>query len=330
MLTLHIDNHPEYKQHTLLDLSRFNIKNIDKYENIKNNECLVSSKPDNDIYYLSQPATKGTYIYLLDSLKCINMVRDYDSELARKAIDLNIFKFNHVIFGNRTEDIIYNMDPDKKYIFKPMLYARSVGKFITDKTMFVDMYGLASRKVLIKSLINIPDNDRYLDDKKEDNELFIKHFNLSLGDYRDDNEKYIVRSRLSSDTHFYMQEVVDFTHEFRILCFKGTKGKDFVVEYREGYGPLDNRMRKHVVSRLSKYMSKKLEKTILNKAEEFVNKIRHIAVSLDIYYDDKTKEYGMFEYSTQFGIDYDKKIISKIKKQYNKAFNLEIEKLTKV
>lgn len=322
----------------LLNLSKFNLKPIQSLDTYIN-EAFNTSKKDNRIFFLSSLYSEPNLSLMLKYRKCINMVREHDTELISNIKQLNIFKTGDVIYANHMENIIYEMSPDKQYIFKPILYARSVGKFITDKETLTEMYLLATQKRHVTDVLStnkekkkwLTDNQSvWLKDTPECNEFFIKHYNLSLGAYRNDDEKYIVRKRLTMSGQVYLQEVVDFTHEFRILCFKGTKGKDFVVEYREGYGPNDNRERTHVVSRLKKYIGKKYEKIILDKAEEFVNATEHMAISLDIYFNTKNNDFGMFEYSTQFGIVYPKDILRKISKQFNKAFDLEIKKLTKV
>ena len=141
-----------------------------------------------------------------------------------------------------------------------------------------------------------------------------------------DNEDGLLARAIDSDG-YYLQELADVSSEFRVLYMKGVDPDDYIVEYRTGYAPNSTAARKHTVLRhggLLEYVSSDTAGTMRNAVRRLGDYVNTPALSVDVFVD-TDGALGIFEHSTQFGIDYSRGTLADLSSQYTSAMGAAIK-----
>ena len=234
----------------------------------------------------------------------IDLKRESEIKLHMKLKSLSNIKVPDIMFSNTDAALYRHMDINKNYMLKTLWQARSLGKAVVN----------------LELMLRISEDLTYDD---FDCEKFNRKYKLDLGETRDNTEKCILFNSLKN-YNYYLQDLVEFDKEYRVLYFTGSDIYDYVVEEREGYSVLDNRERKHSV-----ITAKYIPEFILNSIKDFGDKSGCPALSFDIAYNKELNTWYVFEYSVQFGIQYDTDTLNKIKKQFTKAMILKYDEVKK-
>jgi len=284
---------------------------------------------DDDIYLLT--GINSNYVVnsgisnmrinnIMSYKKVIPMLRVKDTDKIMMSKYHDIIDTPTTYFSNNFKTTVNMLENDKEYIVKVTEQARSIGKHV-----FKDKYEIMHYLNVINGETEICDIDDISSNKFYD--VVNEYFNINVGRIYTDDEKYLLHKQVIQN-RVVVQEVVEFSHEFRILYFKGTESSEFVVENRIGYSPSSEEERKHEVVDLSDIIPEQTAKLIKEKCKLFGDSLSYVMLSLDIYYNEKDDTFGMFEYSQQFGVDYEKDIIEKISKQMSNAVYNEIKCFT--
>lgn len=209
---------------------------------------------------------------------------------------------NFILFcANIPNRILLAMDKTKRYMVKPEYGARSIGMAIVTYSELVDM---------------LMDIQMFKIDKAKFNTKYdVKTGNLCD---KDENEVYKLYNALE-DSMFHLQEVVDFTEEYRVIYTYGSHVSDWVIEKRYGYRCDSTVDRHHTV--VSNDGWSVLPQHVLERLKEFGDKSRAPWLSFDIYVTKRSVtspsqdiEWGVFEYDTMFGIQYPQNTHLKLEK----------------
>lgn len=267
---------------------------------------LIDSKKYNivsfkDINYIDDSMGKLLYFKTLDNSiddtpqlqwyesKVIDMCRVHDLIMMNQIKEANINIPKWYWFRDGLERHLGNIDKDKYYILKVFNQARSMGKMIVNYDMLSKMhYG--------------PQYENYED--------FNKEFNIDVGDINNDDEKAITLNCIKNNS-FYISELANITKEYRIVYIETMGAGDLVIEERKGYCPNSKEDRKHTVIDTNKF-----RKDIRKKLLSFAKNLNKVTLSFDVYIT-PDNEWGLLEYSTQFGMAYEPKIIKHMGTFYN-------------
>ena len=309
-------------QFTLLDNTKLNIIHIDLIDLIHDG----NNKPFVLLFNVDNNMLQSTYKHLFN---IIDITRQHDLIELNSLIQLDIFKVPKYYYSATLKHLIpLILNIDTPLIFKSFNQARSMGKHIVNNGY--DAIKLLKQARSILPLQNGIYKNQYLCNLKNANEIFNKVFDVDYGDIRDNYEKDILyRSVSNVNLEFILQEIVEFTTEYRILYMYGVSESEYIIEQREGYQPHSKEKRTHKIILYEEFIQINNGSEILVKTKELGNKLGYPAISLDIYYNANSAnyKYGIFEYSTQFGIDYDKDILIKLSQQYTHAILLKIGEL---
>jgi len=306
------------------------------HKKTKKDFLLYTGLCDNFIY-------DGTHLQLAmlqKNFKVINTIRMHDivnlTLLSDVLVRIKEKRITNVHIPNwyyNTEnirDVFTSLPSDKPLYIKALNQARSVGKHrIKNKFVLMEMFSIIDGNTQINKHENydlLPDGLKSKNTK--DGELTADIFNILFGidtrTAKNGGEVEMIYNSLLNN-NYYIQEAVSncpkTSLEFRILYFRGTEPKDYVVEERFGYSPNSSVERVHTV--INK--EHPLFKEIINISKHVGDSINLPAISLDLHYDKTTQQYSIFEYSVQFGVSYKAKVLKKISKQYSKAIALEME-----
>jgi len=207
-------------------------------------------------------------------------------------------------------DAYYNrLDWDKQYMYKAFNQARSVGKKIVD----------------IETLKNM-----YYDTDLETVEFNAK-YNIDTTTTRSGAEEDIFKNSLRTN-NYYLSEVIDVKHEYRVLWVETmTDVTDLVVKERHGCAPNSDVERTSELiapGNINPGVPVKTNLAILKKLMRFASSLGKLTISMDLYVD-KDGNYGLFEYSTEYGIEYDKETLKKLRGFYTNALTKRHELLLK-
>ena len=271
--------------HFLVDSNRFEV--ID---------TLTMTNDDKDttgIIYTSDTAmyVNNPYIGLL----CYNNIVFTEYHDLIQINMLNRFGINtpKTYFSKYYGSYINILEDDVRYIIKPFGAANSGGKVIVDKKTLFDM----SSKIY------------------EDDELLEK-FNINDKIW-DPEDRGLLNSALKNDA-YYIQEVVDFEVEYRVIYIKGMGLNDIVVEKRDNY--LTEDAKHYVVNTYS--IDVNIRKTLKN----FATKHNLLATGFDVYVN-SDGSWGVFEFSPGYGLNYYYKEYVKLRNYFNNMLENEIERI---
>lgn len=230
----------------------------------------------------------------------IKAIREHDLVMLRRLSNSNVLVphyIHHRNVGNYMGSMLHNVE----YLLKTFESARSVGQ------MFVNKYNIIS-------IIDYAKGHSW--------EEFNNKYDVDISTCNDDVEK----AKLHSDIlegDFFLMKVEVFNEEYRILYFRDTPSENFIIERRKGYQVNSKEKRKHKCVDLNKTH---LTKHILEWIKDFGDEHDSPFLSFDVYVK-KSGEIGIFEYSTQFGIEYDEKTMNKLYLQFNNAIDKEIREM---
>ena len=239
---------------------------------------------------------------LSDNNTIIDLRRPHDSIMLRNIMRTDIFKHRHIIDDVTMLGYTSRMR-DHKYILKVRHQARGIGKAVVTRTDLISMQLDAHNDIPASEF-----NDKY---------------NIDNRAATDVKEREKVYNAIKS-CDFYLEELVEFMVEFRVIYVEGVPACDYIVEQRYNYSPLSNLDKTR--DTVSKFNIDNLPyyNNMLAKAKLFGDEIGLMSISLDLYIT-KCGEIGIFEYSTEFGIDYPDDVLGKLSAQYSKSLKLAIE-----
>jgi len=258
------------KLHIDEDWDQFNILGTG-YEVIQSKENFVvdSDKIDGAIYIKTNRAS-----WFSCKPNVIDMTREHDLDMLESVVRAGIAT-PHYMYVNNAWKLFRNMQYGKEYMLKSFDSARSVGQVKCTKESI--------HEILDDALHMTPSD-------------FNDKHNIDVRTARDDSERYYLHTQIKSH-NVYVSEVVDFSHEYRVLYFEGTQSNDFIVKERFGYQVGSDIARKnHVVD------SSAIDAEILFKIKEFGDNHPSPMLSFDVYIL-PDGGWGVFEYSTQFALD---------------------------
>ena len=124
----------------------------------------------------------------------------------------------------------------------------------------------------------------------------------------------------------YLSEIVDYECEFRVLYFQGADSKNCIIKSRTNYGiqASEKAVNEEIDHTTANNMG--LTESILEELYDFGDSTEFPMLSFDVYVD-KDGNYGLFEYSTQFGIYYSNHALKQIRKDMTKAMEIAINEV---
>lgn len=219
----------------------------------------------------------------------IDMIREHDLVMMQQ---IKVAGFNIPNWYYNTDSLIgyiQQLDWDKKYMLKCFNQARSMGKKVVDI-------------MLLKKMSTAKVKD-YIE--------FNQQFDIDVGCINEETEQAITYNRIIAN-QYYLMDFIDIDKEYRVVYIEGMQDYDLVIEERFGYGPNSEHDRKHI------QCDHCLPKTFKKKLINFCKKLGKFTMSIDVYVD-HDGNYGLLEYSTQYGIEYDKETLMHMKSFYNAA-----------
>lgn len=205
------------------------------------------------------------------------------------------------------------MNKMKKYMIKPEYGARSMGMYIVDYNLLYSM----SQDIELFGLT-----------KKEFSEKYKTANNGNINK-RNDSELHSLYNALKSSSYM-LQEVVDVEDEYRVIYTYGSNEVDWVIEKRKGYRCDSVEKREHMV--VDNKQWKEIPQYVLDTLKSFGDKSGAPWLSFDVYITKRDMvsgkaEWGVFEYDTQFGIDYPNDVCKRLEKQMSDALEYRIDEL---
>lgn len=284
-IPLYISNN--WEQYNLLDPSVFTV--------VPNMVPKIINGKLTNVYVITTVQSHFKDVYT--AMPAINMYRkhefEYLNDLQQAGITVPPYYYS---YGSEIISTVDNfMD---LYMVKTFMQSRSMGKDIVTVDILEKMIECVEQR-----------DSNY----KEFNDIFA----IDVGKTKTDNEDATLYNAIKHRV-FYLSKIVEFHKEYRILYMKGIDPSEYIVEYREGYKPRDP------IERLHKPIDDFDREDILNKIKEFGDSSGSPALSFDVYIQDGG-EWGCFEYSTQFGVDYPLAELVKIRKQFTEAMLLAIK-----
>lgn len=281
-----------------VDVNQWMLINRKKYNVFKEKKDLIigSNYKDDDNIYINME--RNSLLSHMNNV--INMVREHDIDMLKKLKLFNINVPEYIYCGN-FNDYLSLMKDNKNYMLKSFDSARSLGQMVvTRETIFeayTDMCGLKW-------------------------EEFNEKYKIDTRTAYNDIERSFCHSALANGK-FYLSEEQKFDKEYRFLYFDGIKAEDMIIEERYGYKVNSDEERSHKVIDIN---DDKFLCEIGQKLIEFGICHTSPMLSFDVWV--TGDEWGLFEYSTQFGClytGYNKKLFL----QFNKALELNIKNLKK-
>jgi len=287
----------------LLDRNKYNVIDNVKRPDFKYDDDVdetVITIPENTLFIQTREDSRK-FSFLKNSINCI---REHDLIMLDYA--KHYFIIPSYIFCNDVFGYLGCMKPNTNYMLKSFYTARSTGKmYVTDTNMYEaiqDSYSLSYADFNAKWNI---DTSTCISEK----EIAQCHSVLSTG---------------SND--FYLSEVVDYTAEYRIIYTAGTDYRNYTVCRSHGTKPgsKEKRMYEDIPPNRLDY---KLFEGILSIVKDLGDGQECPVLSLDIWYDNTTNRFGLFEYSQEFGFIYGADHYLRLKEQINNTFDMISRKL---
>jgi len=256
-------------------------------------------------------AMDDTYRATKEYYKNYDWSRLPDILAIKKVMELGIFKIPRTFFSNSYLMLANMLEPDKEYYVKGNYVARGIGKFKGKRDDIIKMFKIVNNMPIE---MVIPDS-KYrgkISTYPNEGDVFNKIFNIDPGNVRDEKERYMLYSKLKNQES-HIQEAIDVKYEFRILA---TYNGNVYVEKREGYGYKSKEKRKHTLISLKVFegiVGKNKARSVIEKSKLFVKELKYPIISIDVWID-KNDDYGVFEWSTEFGLEYPDDIIKDLEK----------------
>lgn len=295
----------EFTHTCLIDGNKFEVLRNGEYKEVFG----TIGKHHDKIWYMltEELGVRSPSEKMYDPSTIIDTVRPHDLEMLYNISNLNI-NTPKWIHSSNCMDYVRELSNNKNYMLKVFNQARSMGK-------------LRLTYEEITKLIYI-NRDYPLDGSntiKEETVLrFNSDYNVDVGKTNHYHEERVTLVGISENS-YYLQELVDIKEEYRVVYIKGMDTKDLVIEHRHGYSPNSSEERTHKVVDNSE-----LSHGILGRLILFAEQLGKFTLSFDVYIDNDDN-WGLLEYSTQYGVEYPIDTIEHLKKFYNKAL-LEITK----
>ncbi len=277
----------------LLNSDKYKFKTITSLDGMLNNFIF----DNNDYLEADKLILSGFNSKLeLEDLKFVvfDWRRKSDLDMLKDIVRYTYFTIPKTYFSNGTIRILCKLDFDKEYYVKAKKQARGVGKYCGKPLELREM---------------IKDIRIFRIEKEEFNEKY----KIDVGNVRYEDEKYVLYKALASNEYFYLQEKVEFDAEYRIVaCFNGF----IIIEKREGYEYNSKEQRKHykiTLEEFKKELGSRLSERILEESKRFITKLKYPAISLDVWVNKEKEEIGLFEWSSEFGIEYDSKTLGHLR-----------------
>jgi len=226
-------------------------------------------------------------------------------------LELGIFKIPRTFFSNNYLMLASMLEPDKEYYVKGNYSARSMAKYKGKRDDIIKMLEIVSNAP-IEAIIPDSEYKGVISTYPNEGDIFNKIFDIDVGYIRNEKERYMLYSRLKS-REFHIQEAIDVKHEFRILA---TYNGNVYIEKREGYGYKSKEKRKHTPISIKEFegiVGKNKARSIIKESKLFVKKLKYPIISMDVWID-KNDDYGIFEWSSEFGLEYPDDIIKDLEK----------------
>jgi len=235
-----------------------------------------------------------------------------------------ILKLPKIVTDGYNPGIFAGMDRETKYIIKAKWQARGMGKHIVkDKFDLLRIIDVVLNRVKVSSLY--PEYPEYNKPLREYGELeqariFNEINNIDVGRVNAGNPDELVRlyRAIRTDT-LQIQEVIDYDNEYRVLYFKGTPIEDMLVWKRTGYKPGDKTKSKNELISLKEEVGVSKAKVILKEIKRIGDSLGIPGLSFDLW-TNSDGEFGIFEYSIQFGLAQPPEIVKIVSEQYTNAF----------
>ena len=294
----------EYSQFSLLDNKVFKTIQLDGNVSIITNKDGAPIVGRNE-YIIDVNAFNNKLYY---SLPTINLRREHDLQYLARITNYGYKVPPYIYLSNKLLYYTGYLDTNKKYLIKSFYQARTIGQL----------------KVTAEDL-------NKLDVDAHNDALSIEDFNNTHNTVFKNNfstkEKKILRNSITTGS-FYISEIINFTNEFRVLYFLGSNSSKAIVKLRENYGVLnkDKAVNREITH--SEAADLGLTDKIFKELYALGDKLGFCMLSFDIYVKEDGS-WGLFEYSTQFGIYYSNKTLAKIKKDMTKAMLLAIKQANK-
>jgi len=229
----------------------------------------------------------------------------------KKTLELGIFKIPRTFFSNNYLMLVNMLEPDKEYYVKGNYTARSMAKYKGKRDDIIKMIEIVNNAPIEKVM---PDSEYkgMLHMHPNEGDVFNKIFDIDVGNVRDEKEKYMLYSRLKS-REFHIQEAIDVKYEFRVLV---TYNGNVYIEKREGYGYKSKEERKHTPISIKEFegiVGKNKTRMIIEDSKSFIKKLKYPIISIDVWIDEDD-DYGIFEWSSEFGLEYPDDIIKDLEK----------------
>lgn len=273
--------------------SSFYLLNPDRFMlNFDNSMAIAINSQNIDLSVMHIKTNSKTSSHIMGLPITLDMTRISDLHMLKKLRSYGIRTPDYYYYSNVLK-YINIMKPDKKYLLKSDYSARSTGQLFVKSDMMNSLY-----------------NDFHELSKEEFNNKYIK----DIGKTHNEDEKYKLHISISNKS-CYLQEIVEFSDEYRILLFDNSNNKpNFIIEYREGYQIESEKERLHSVIYTSEDTNSKYSK-MFSKIIQKLYEIMHLEnvpfIAVDVYVhefvnENNKKDYtwGVFEYGYEFGISY--------------------------
>jgi len=259
----------------------------------KENFVIDSTKEDDNIYVKTYRSS-----WCSSKKNVIDMTREHDLDMLKNIKDFGINVPNY-LYCNNTQQYYRHMKDSQAYILKSFGSARTIGQ------MFVT-------KENIQEILS--------DSCDLDCEEFNKKYDIDLSTCKSKSSKEKLHESIRNG-NFYLSEKQLFNSEYRIIYCENTEYCDFIIEQRFGYQIHSEEKRKHkVINGSCLYNNFDFLKTLQKFGDSHFSPV----LSFDVWITEK--EWGVFEYSTEFGTiytDHNKKL----ENQINRVFDQRIIKL---
>jgi len=281
-------------QYKLLDKNKFIV--------INDQGTVITSSCEKDTSY---DYFINTQLYPFTPInKTIPQHREHDIAYLSRLKDFGISVPDYIHAITLSSAFPYMKD-NVKYMLKSFGQARSLGQHVITNDDLLPML-------------------HYINDDRNDYISFNKKYNINTKTSINEYEKSVLFKSLKNND-VYLSELIDFKKEYRVLYFLGTKYRDFLIEERSGYSVINNDERNHKVVDNKNF--KHIPKEVLKKLKEFGDSTKFCMLSFDVYFKDDGS-WGVFEYSTEFGVDYPG-YYKKLRKQMTRAVLKQIKLMKK-
>jgi len=268
---------------------------------------IIIGKPltyDPDGLYIEKNYYRHQDNYLKFKNNYINQCDRTDEEMISLLEKYDI-PFPKTIFQDKITTLLTCMEPNKEYAVKSYGAARSIGKYKTDRTLFLDML------------------NRISIGEFKSKEEFNTYYGINGGIYRNDDDKYRLYDSLCKD-NVYLQEYIDIKKEYRLFIYFDHEPNVSCL-LRKGYSlnPKASDMDEDYVEYNTILKEHKQIDTIVKRFIDMMKQEKNLTLSIDIAIDQNNDAY-VIEFSREYSID-NKDIFNLHQDKIKKAINEYIE-----